>query len=631
MKKVTVILLTGLICLLGVTALAYNEAPMLKTMVAAGELPPVEERLPKNPMVVKVLNEIGTYGGTIRFAEMGWLVDIFAANVEPLVTGEPSFSDNIIPNLVEKVETSPDATTFTFRMREGLKWSDGVPVTTDDVLFKWEDVLLNETLSPVFPSSLQIEGERATLEVIDKYTFRIKFPSSYGSYLPYLSWLFSDYGGYMLPKHYLKRFHIKYTPLEDLEPLIKEEGYGKGEWWKLFNRKVSGLNIWDVNVDIGAPTLRPWMIEKKISAKIKTFVRNPYYWKVDEAGNQLPYTDRIQSELFSEPDIILSKIMAGEVDLVPEMAKFSDLPMLKQYAERGGYKTMVFGNNMGTWVTYFFNYTYDEDSTLREIINDDRFRQALSLAIDRETICDIIFLGFADPVQTTLLGTKYTEPSTRESYAEYDPENANKLLDEMGLKRGSDGIRRRPDGKNLALPIEFFEMNPYVLPVTEMVVQYWRDIGIDVSMKLITGTLWNQNHVANKTLVSVWHDDGATDLDFRFLAGNWYTPSGRAFGYKWNRWWVTNGQEGEEPPELIKQLIEWGDILKFSMDEEEVLNAGKQLVRSQAEHVWRIGVGSTPVICIIKEGLGNMPEKSPDPTVLTMSTVYDLEQAFWKK
>jgi len=635
-RKLMVVLLSGAISLGVITsalAIEYNEAPMLRTKVAAGELPPIEQRLPKYPKVVKVLNEIGTYGGTVRFGELGWQVAVCFANLEPLIEGGPTFSDNLVPNVVEKVDASPDGTTYTFHLREGLKWSDGVPVTTEDVLFKWEDVLLNEDITPAFPSELKTEEGKATLEVIDKYTFRVKFPSPYGGFLSWASLHYKHYSRYwMLPKHYMSQFHIKYTPLKDLEPLIREEGYEKGEWWKLFNRKAKGLETWDKNADIGAPVLDPWMVERKVSAKITTFVRNPYYWKVDREGNQLPYVDRLYAEVFTKSDMILTKIMAGEVDLQPEMAKFSDLPLLKQYAEKAGYKIMIFSNWIGSWAAYKPNYCYD-DPVWREIIRDVRFRQALSLAIDRKNISDTVYLGFAAPTQVGLLsGSKYMEPWMFEAYAEYDPERANRILDEMGFKRGPDGIRLRPDGKKLSLLVDIHAINPYGIPITEMVVKYWQDIGIDATMKVGMGSLRQERGVANEVMIGHWHACSATDKEFR-LEPKHHMPGyrGYGFGVPWVKWDTTEGKEGEEPPAEIKDLFEWRGIMKYSVDPQEVLQAGRAICRSQAENLWRIGVCSAPVVCIIKENLGNMPEKSPDPSVLTMSTNYDLEQVYWKK
>jgi len=612
----------------------YKEAPMFTDLVKTGKLPPVEERLPENPRVVKVRKEIGKYGGVIRYAELGWQVNVCFSNLEPLIEGDPTFSTNLVPNLLEKFEADKDYKTFTFYLRKGMRWSDGVPVTTDDVLFTWNDVYLNKELTPVFPRDLTVRGKMPTLEIIDKYSFRIKFPESYGSFLQWVSYHYRNYTWILLPSHYMKKFHVKYTPLTKLAPLIKKEGYGKGEWYKLFNKKQSGLSPWDINADKDAPVLTPWKFEKLLAPNVRSFVRNPYYWKVDEAGNQLPYIDGIRAELFKDSKVILSKVLAGEVDLQPEMVSFKDLPIVKEFAEANGYKIMIFHNWMGTWVQYFPNLT-NPDPVWRKIINDVRFRQALSLAIDRKAICDTIFLGFAKPVQVSLLeNSKFVEPEFFTAYAEYNPKKAESLLDEMGLKRGPDGWRVRPDGKRLTLPVEFFEVNPYGVPVTEMVVKYWRDIGIDASMKIILSTLWFTKNEANETVMSVWHACAATDKEV-ILNGSWLTPAVwgtiTGWGPLWAKWYLTGGKEGEEPPPKIKELFNYRDTMLYSPDPKEVEKAGKALCRSQAENIWRIGVGDAPVVCIINKDLGNMPEKTPDPDVLTMSVNYDIEQAFWKK
>jgi len=612
----------------------YKEAPMFTDLVKAGKLPPVEERLPENPRVVKVRKEIGKYGGTIRYAELGWQVNVCFSVLEPLIEGDPTFSTNLVPNLLEKFEADKDYKTFTFHLRKGMRWSDGVPVTTDDVLFKWNDVYLNKELTPVFPRDLTVRGKMPTLEIIDKYSFRIKFPESYGSFLQWVSYHYRHYTWILVPSHYMKKFHVKYTPLTKLAPLIKKEGYGKGEWYKLFSKKQSGLSPWDINADKDAPVLTPWKFEKLLAPNVRSFVRNPYYWKVDEAGNQLPYIDRIRAELFKDSKVILSKVIAGEVDLQPEMVSFKDLPIVKEFAEANGYKIMIFHNWMGTWVQYFPNLTHP-DLVWRKIINDARFRQALSLAIDRKAISDTIFLGFAKPVQVSLLeNSKFVEPEFFTAYAEYNPKKAESLLDEMGLKRGPDGWRVRPDGKRLTLPVEFFEVNPYGVPVTEMVVKYWRDIGIDASMKIILSTLWFTKNEANETVMSVWHACAATDKEV-ILNGSWLTPAAwgtiTGWGPLWAKWYLTGGKEGEEPPPKIKELFNYRDTMLYSPNPEEVEKAGKALCRSQAENIWRIGVGDAPVVCIINKDLGNMPEKTPDPNILTMSVNYDIEQAFWKK
>ncbi len=618
----------------------YNEAPMLAELVKAGKLPPVEQRLPKNPMVMPLYfqKQIGRYGGTLKLIQVLWRADLSFVMTERFVTADPMLSDNFIPEILESFDVSSDSRIFTFKIREGLKWSDGVAVTTEDVLFTWEDVLLNKQITPVFPPDLTVSGEVPALEIVDKYTFKIKFPKSYGTFIERLSMWHSagDYSTlFLLPKHYLKQFHIKYTPQSELEKVLKEEGYGKDEWWKLFNRKVAGTRPWDNEPDIGAPGLYPWIAEKKLTPTMYSYVRNPYYYKVDPQGNQLPYIDRVYHDLLKETKLVLPKVIAGEVDYERGFLKFSDIPVLKQYAKNRGYRIMITTRDLGTWVQFFFNLTYDKDPVLAKIIHDERFRKAMSLAIDRKAISSSIFFGYAEPYQASLFpDSRYMVPGALEAYAKYDVRTANKLLDEMGLKRGPDGFRLRPDGKKLSIPLEYFEVNSYQAPVTEMVVKYWRNIGVEVVPKMITGSLWTQRNEANETVMTSWHQCSSTDPEFTGNAGGWFTigaPTfyGNAVAPLWSRWFRTEGKEGKEPPKEIKEIVGWGEILRYSPNPKERVEAGKKLVQSQAEKVWRIGVCSAPFVAIINDKLRNVPEKGPD--VHSCFVLFAAEQIFFSK
>lgn len=607
----------------------FNEAPMLAELVKEGKLPPVEERLPKNPKVMDVWEEIGQYGGTIKMAHIGWSCGLWQANREPLMETYPCFTDEVYPNILEKLDVSEDGTTFTLYLREGTKWSDGVPVTTEDVRFYWEDVLLNEDITPYFPTWLTVEGERPTLEILDEYTFRLKFPSPYGIF-PLRLHAHDQHASFLLPSHHLKKFHIKYTPVEELEPLIKEEGYEPDEWWKLFNRRVSGTVVWEIQqADIGAPTLSPWIMKERPSLNVVILERNPYYWKVDPAGNQLPYIDRIRMDQVTDAQMITTKIIAGEENLDRINTSLADMALYKQHEEEGGYRAILMASEVDTWVQYFPNLTHG-DSVWREIINDVRFRQALSLAIDRDEIINTIFLGFGTPGQASLLkGSKYSKDEYDEVCAEYDPEKANELLDEMGLdKRDKDGFRLRADGKRLTIPIEYFEVNRYVGPATEMVIQYWRDIGIEATMKLIEDALWHQRQEANETVMSVWHACNATDDAFP-VTPFWFIPySSPSWAPLWQRWYVTEGKEGEEPPEEAKELFRWYEIMQRTSDPNMRIEAGQQITKSQAEKLYRIGIGSSSSVAIVGANMGNVPD---DPSIPSLWLTWNAEQLFFRE
>ncbi len=607
----------------------YKEAPMLSDLVKQGKLPPVEQRLPKKPKVMKVWKEIGQYGGTLQFAHIGWSDTLWQVSREPLMETFPYFTDKVQPNILEKLEVSKDGTTFTFYLREGMRWSDGTPVTTDDVKFTWEDVFLNKDITPYFPSWLTVAGKRPELKILDKYSFTLKFPAPYGIF-PLRLHGYDQHASFLLPSHYLKKFHIKYTPLKDLEPLIKKEGYQPDEWWKLFNRKLDGTIVWNIqSADIEAPTLTPWVVKERPSATVLILERNPYYWKVDEKGNQLPYIDRIRAEQVTDAKMITTKIIAGEENLDRINTSLTELGLYKQHEEEKGYRVVLMASEVDTWVQYFPNLTH-KDPIWRKIINDVRFRQALSLAINRDEINKTIFLGLGTPGQASLLkGSRYSKDEYDKVYIEYNPDKANKLLDEMGLdKRDKDGFRLRPDGKRITIPIEYFEVNRYVGPVTEMVIQYWRAIGIEATMKLIDSSLWYQRYDANETVMSVWHACHATDDAFP-VDPFWFVPyTSPSWAPLWQRWYATGGKEGEEPPKEVKEIFKWYETMETTTNQAVRIKAGQQLAKAQAEKLYRIGIGSSSSVAIVGRNMGNVPD---DPTVPSLWLTWNAEQLFFRK
>ncbi len=555
-RKLIVVLLSTVMCLLAVTsalAVTYDEAPMLRTKVAAGELPSVEERLPKHPLVLSAERnevpkenldfEIGEYGGILRTVQInpGFNPDIFSMLREPLVSAPGILAKDIKGNIVKDFEVSEDEKVFTFHMREGLKWSDGYPVTTEDVLFAYEDVLMNEKIVPVISSWLRAgnkpTGEPFNLKIIDDYTFRISFAEPYGAFPVWLAMIgWASYQDLLKPKHYLKNFHPRYTPLEKLEPLIKEERLAKGEWWTLFDRKDIGH--WELSSpqSVGFPVLSPW-IAVKTTPERTTFDRNPYYFKVDAEGNQLPYIDKLRGELVSNIEMATMKIVSGEADFVQEPSSLGNLALYKENEEKGGYRTVIL-DAPWTPVHVYLKLTDPSDPIWNEILRDVRFRKALSLSINRKEIIDNVYHGFGE--------------STKLIPSEYNPKKANELLDEMGLKRDPNGWRLRPDGKKIVIPIEFAAYDPNFVPVTELVVEHWKEFGIQTTMKQVGGPLLSERAQANKVKATVmwnhsmWWGWGA--FDFGGFATNIWPL--------WDKWVTSEGKEGEEPPADVKRFIE---------------------------------------------------------------------------
>lgn len=609
MKKLIVMLLIGVI-LLGITSLAagYNEAPLLKELVKAGKLPPLDQRLPKEPKVLSkernevpaedINFEIGRYGGTLRSVrpDPNWNPDIFVMCDEPLLSAPGILAIGIKGNVLKGYDVSPDEKVFTFYLREGLKWSDGVPVTTEDILFTYEDVLLNDKITPTFPRWMRArnraDGEPMKLEVIDKYRFRISFTEPYGgfpSWLTIIGW--KGYTELLKPKHYLKQFHTKYTPLEKLEPEIKKEALAKGEWWTLFN--LRDILNWELTSQrsVGFPTLNPWMMVEA-TPTTTTFERNPYYFKVDSAGNQLPYIDRIKDVLVANVEVSTMKAIGGEVDFLREDATLNKLDLYKANAEKAGYRVQLLDMHVDP-VGLHFNQTYP-DPTWQKVVRDSRFRKAVTLAINREHMIDSIYFGFAVP--------------TRDVPSEYNPSKANALLDEMGLsKRDAEGYRLGPDGKTFIVPFEIAMLAPDIVPVTELVVAYLKDVGIKATMKTIDPGLWETRAAANELMAtSMWNH-----------APLWWGWSG-PFGwgdidrFDWSLWWNwfdTGGKIGEEPPAVIKKFLELRESSVTVPPERslEIVKEYKKLMYDEVFFVQLLTEVKYPLI--VNKKLGNVPHK----------------------
>ncbi|MCR6669378.1 MAG: ABC transporter substrate-binding protein [archaeon YNP-WB-040] len=530
----------------------YKEAPMLAELVKQGKLPPVEERLPQNPFVVgpgvliskKDLPDwnVGKYGGALKFVHVSadWSPDVFIANcTENLLVAPGIGIKDIKPNIVDKFNVSKDNRVFTFHLREGLKWSDGEPVTTEDIRFTYEDVLLNDKITPVFPAKFRSagkpDGEPMKLEILDKYSFRISFKEPYGGFLREITvkgW--SGYTDLIKPAHYLRQFHIKYTSIEKLKPLLEKEGL-KDEWWQLFNLK--DFSNWEQTQasSIGFPVLTPWRLVKA-SGGIYEWERNPYYFKVDTAGNQLPYIDKLISIQVQDAEMANMKVLTGEVNFLRESTALIKLPLYKQNEKKAGYRTHLLDMHVDPSCLWL-NPTY-KDPTWRKVVRDIRFRRALNMAINRKEIIDSVYYGLASLPKTV--------PN------EYNPAKAEQLLDEIGMKKGPDGWRLGPDGKVFEILIECGAQAPDLMPVGELLVEHFKRIGIKTMLKRLDPSLLGQRLAANEVQGYIiwnpqpqWRD--MTSPQITYLPCNNWAP-------EWANWYTTGGKTGEEPPSDIKQL-----------------------------------------------------------------------------
>lgn len=626
----------------------FNEAPMLRVKVAAGEIPPVDERLPEEPLIEEPIEEIGTYGGTLRTAlhsAKEWSPTARSLAEFMLMPDHPM--EKIYPNIAKGWKFSNDKKTFTLYLRKGMKWSDGMPFTTDDILFLWEDVILNKELIPVIPQHWIPGDELMKVEKVDDYTVRFHFAKPYSRVIYYISGFLSmgAQADIYLPRHFFEKLHIKYNP--EADELAKKEGYDT--WWQLFISLYRyggyslGSRIASPEYTLQIPTLAAWVV-KEISSAGTIWERNPYYFKVDTAGNQLPYIDKIQAlSMGGNMEIWRMKAITGELDIEHQPFTLQQLTVLRENEKEGGYRTILGKNIRETIIcAYWCNQNYKEDPVLGEILRDVRFRQALSLATNRDEINEIMYYGKATPRQATVLTppSELYEERWAEAYAQYNLKKANTILDEMGLKWDSKHeYRLRPDGKTLSLAVLMSTWHVRVT-MSQIVREDWEKVGIKTDLKVVSGGAMNT--MVNTGEFQVMASRVSNTSDAAVVAGRGFGYAhalglGRRWCNEWTRWWdikegrisPKEGEEGEEPPEWCKRLFSLSDSLGIA-SEEEILQIMKEMAEIQAERLISIGtVGYEPVIMIANIGLGNI--QTPWIYGAIEYVTGHLECLFWKE
>ena len=620
----------------------YNEAPMLRKKVSAGELPPLEQRLPEEPLVVNPFEKVGEYGGvahtvtnTPRWIDDGLHLDNMEAPLRPNVglTLEEARPRPNVPNVVKDWELAEDYRSITLHLRKGMKWSDGKPFTADDVLFWYEDVLLNEGVTPAIDRRWKIGGEVWSLKKIDDYTVRINFAVPNSTILYKLAtWGPEEMTSY--PKHYLKLFHSRYTDKEKLEKMVEKEGFDY--WFQLFQEKA--LHGWSGTSHV--PTLSPYILKERSATRI-VMERNPYYWKVDTEGNQLPYFDRISIKVVPDPEMQETMTIAGEFDFSWGVSA-ENYPEFKKNAEKGNYRVLLYPYaNRAGYRCVQINQTYKGDLVLRQILRDKRFRQALSLAIDRKQLNELLYYGRARPMPSTVLPVSmFYLPEFDKAYTEHDPEEANTLLDKMGLEWDKNHeYRLRPDGKRLTVTLEtdtVISEGQDPIAIAELLEKYWETVGIDMRVKTESNELFESRVLGNEHQMAL--SGGATTTDDNlFLAPHhyvlWWQATDSAWAPLWVTWYLTDGEKGERPSEdVLKMTKKWEKVIT-TVDKEERIRIGREILGWAAEEVLTIGlVGMVPGPEIVRKNLRNIPPTGLDGGVAGTALIdyYYPEQFFFE-
>ena len=576
----------------------FEESVYYADQVAGGALPPVSARLPDDPIVIEPYGDLGRYGGTAR---------IVLTDLPQFVPTESALTISadmrgFLPNLAESWEVSEDGRTITLRLRRGIRWSDGVPLTSDDFVFSFDDLWLNEEWAPV--TSRRVLGGR--IEKLDELTFRYVFEKPN----PLFVNLIAQFGDYFVdPKHYFKNFHPKYVDKDELEARVRERGFITWMAW------LGALRGWSIEESAEVPTLRPYRVLSR-SIQMLRLERNPYYFKVDPAGNQLPYIDRVDAEVVDNQEVVTARAANGQLDFATFDLKTQDIPLLK-LGERGQLMQVHVWNRLhASDVAIQPNYNHP-DEKLRTLFQDKRFRQALSLAIDRGEMNKIIYFGRGVPRQVTAHpSSSYFEPQFATAFAQYDPAEARRLLAAIGLEDiDGDGLLDYPDGDPLTITLEYIDFETPKAISMDLVRAYWRAVGIDLRLKIVDNGLQSARAEAGTMQMTLWHADRVTDILLP-VEPWWWAPVTTGWEMcMWNDWarfFLTAGRPAAErlgvaPPPHIRRLQRWAEEIRTTTDPARRIELGKNLLRANAENVWTIGtVGLAPQPVAVSRRLKNV-------------------------
>ena len=581
---------------------AYQEAPMLTEMVDKGELPALEERLPENPLVVQPINEVGKYGGTWRRVEPNYQFHEWSN--EPLV--QLDSNQERVPNLAESFELSEDKRTYRFTLRKGMKWSDGAPFTTDDVDFWYNNLEMNTDLEPSVKSLFMSGGEPATLNIIDEQTFELQYKEPNPNFIEMHLRSTMEFRLPQSPKHYLKDFLPGFVPEDELAKKVADAGMT--DWRQLFHNKWNTRS----NTNPELPVLYTWVYETDPQQLLQRAVRNPYYWKVDTEGNQLPYIDEMSWPQTAEPQVMILKALAGEVDMDRISKLTSDFTALKKGEKEGDYTTrMMELDDHANMLVLFPNQDYEGDAEVQRLMRSTDFRKALSLGIDRETHNEILGVGLSTPAQSVILPTSPGGSlETSEAYTQLDLETANAMLDELGLdKRDSDNYRLGKDGEELSFLVHF-EAGRKISEEGAILLKADMDkLGLRFIMRSDEKSFFNQIRRGGDYQM-VLHNN-TSGLNPLFGANNYFpVMSENNFAPLQSAYYLSNGASGVQPTPEMETLTKYYEELLNEPDKEVFASKVDELMQIHAENLYAIGIlRYTASPAVVHNRMKNVPEK----------------------
>jgi len=581
-------------------------------------VPSVEDRLPSEPLVYAPYDSIGKYGGTLDVlsnATEAGTSDFLSVRHVNLVR----FSDDlqtIVPNIAKDWEWNSDYTQLTFYLRKGHKWSDGAPFTAEDVKFWYDHLALSPMIMEKPKDYVLVGGEPMTVEVVDPQTVVFNLPAPKPGLLAHFAFSFAQ--GFQ-PKHFLAPYHPELNA--DADKLAQQAGFenglavikayfGNSDWTDTPSPLLNSPNkVANLPADV-IPTLESHIYITD-TTEGRHLVANPYFHIVDTQGNQLPYINEQDEVYINDNEIRILKLINAEADYKAQSLQLPSAPLLLENQEKGDYTVDL--RPEITLPNISFNVTHP-DLDIRQVFGDLRFRQAMSVAINRDEINEVAFFGLGEPKQ--YIGFSPTPAFVDkkwESYMiQYDPALANSLLDEIGMAdTDGDGIRELPNGNKLVVNMQYSTQG---MPgqVVELVGQHWAEVGIKTTVKEVTPDEYRSAQSSNQLDVGMWR----SSQPLAIVLGNnelWVPPFENYFGHRtgmlWAEYYESNGAKGVEPPAYVKQLIE--DVTEFqssAIGSARFQELGERMVKNMTENLLKIGIAQAPAPIYHRNALKNFQE-----------------------
>jgi len=584
------------------------ETPIFESLVAAGELPPIAKRLPTEPSILETGQQgfqPGQHGGSLNLL-MGRKKDtrqLVVYGYARLVGYDRNFK--FVPDILKKFEIK-DGRIFTFYLRKGHRWSDGHPFTSEDFRYYFEDVATNKAVAnESLPSVMLVDGRPPKFEVLNEHTVRYSWHKPNPILLPKLAGARPIF--LYRPAHYLKNFHVSYTPLETLEKRAKSAK--KRNWLAL--HYVVGRQYKNVNPDL--PSLQPWVLATKPPAKRFSFLRNPYYHRVDMNGRQLPYINEVKVNVTSSKLIPL-KAGSGETDLQSRGLNFSNYTLLKRSEKKFGYSTKLWRTAKGARWAIYPNLNF-KGGEWRKLFRNPNFRRALSIAIDRHEINQVFYYGLARETNNSVLEeSPLFKAKFAERWSQFDIDLANKFLDDLGLsKRNSRGIRLLSNGSPMEITVVFSTEESEPSDILELITDTWRRIGIKVLSKPLNREIMRNRIFSGNVQMAIWSGlENGIPNESSSPAELAPTSQQQLQWPMWGQYLETGGKAGKPIDMVIpKKLFELKDAWQKASTVTDKKIIWHKMLDIYTENVFSIGIiASVPQVVLANKLLKNVPEKA---------------------